>query len=129
VQIAHPKDLVIDVAGEASILMNIQEMSTIKQYRLPVKVFILNNNYMGMVRQWQELLHGNRLSESYMESLPDFVKLAESFGATGLRVEKPVDPNENCFPMIPSGSTHNQMLLGPNDKVEGEISEEGMVLV
>ena len=151
VQIAHPKDLVIDVAGEASILMNIQEMSTIKQYRLPVKVFILNNNYMGMVRQWQELLHGNRLSESYMESLPDFVKLAESFGATGLRVEKPsdvddaikeminikgavicdvvVDPNEICFPMIPSGSTHNQMLLGPNDKVEGEISEEGMVLV
>ena len=151
VQIAHPKDLVIDVAGEASILMNIQEMSTIKQYRLPVKVFILNNNYMGMVRHWQELLHGNRLSESYMESLPDFVKLAESFGATGLRVEKPsdvddaikeminikgavicdvvVDPNENCFPMIPSGSTHNQMLLGPNDKVEGEISEEGMVLV
>ncbi len=151
VQIAHPKDLVIDVAGEASILMNIQEMSTIKQYRLPVKVFILNNNYMGMVRQWQELLHGNRLSESYMESLPDFVKLAESFGATGLRVEKPsevddlvkemikikgsvicdvvVDPKENCFPMIPSGSTHDQMLLGPNDKVEGEISEEGMVLV
>jgi len=151
VQIAHPKDLVIDVAGEASIMMNIQEMSTIKQYRLPVKVFILNNNYMGMVRQWQELLHGNRLSESYMESLPDFVKLAESFGATGLRVEKPsdvddavkvmiyfngavfcfvvVDPKENCFPMIPSGSTHNQMLLGPNDKVEGEISEEGMVLV
>ena len=151
VQIAHPKDLVIDVAGEASILMNIQEMSTIKQYRLPVKVFILNNNYMGMVRQWQELLHGNRLSESYMDSLPDFVKLAESFGATGLRVEKPsevddlvkemikikgavicdvvVDPKENCFPMIPSGSTHDQMLLGPNDKVEGEISEEGMVLV
>ena len=151
VQIAHPKGLVIDVAGEASILMNIQEMSTIKQYRLPVKVFILNNNYMGMVRQWQELLHGNRLSESYMESLPDFVKLAESFGATGLRVEKPdevddlvkemikikgavicdivVDPTENCFPMIPSGSTHNQMLLGPNDKVDGEISEEGMVLV
>ena len=151
VQIAHPKGLVIDVAGEASILMNIQEMSTIKQYRLPVKVFILNNNYMGMVRQWQELLHGNRLSESYMESLPDFVKLAESFGATGLRVEKPdevddlvkemikikgavicdivVDPTENCFPMIPSGSTHNQMLLGPNDKVDGEISEEGMILV
>ena len=76
VQIAHPKGLVVDVVGEASILMNIQEMSTIKQYRLPVKVFILNNNYMGMVRQWQELLHGNRLSESYMESLPDFVKLA-----------------------------------------------------
>ena len=151
VQIAHPKDLVIDVAGEASILMNIQEMSTIKQYRLPVKIFILNNHYMGMVRQWQELLHGNRLSESYMDSLPDFVKLAESFGATGLRVTKPgdvddlikemikikgsvicdvvVDPKENCFPMIPSGSTHDQMLLGPKDKVKGEISEEGMVLV
>ena len=151
VQIAHPNALVIDVAGEASILMNIQEMSTIKQFRLPVKVFILNNHYMGMVRQWQELLHGNRLSESYMDSLPDFVKLAESFGATGLRTEKPteiddlikemiktkgpvicdiiVDPSENCFPMIPSGSTHNQMLLGPNDKVDGEISEDGMVLV
>ncbi len=151
VQIAHPDGLVIDVAGEASILMNIQEMSTIKQYRLPVKIFILNNHYMGMVRQWQELLHGNRLSESYMDSLPDFVKLAESFGATGLRVIKPgevddlikemikikgpvicdivVDPKENCFPMIPSGSSHDQMLLGPNDKLEGEISEEGMVLV
>ena len=151
VQIAHPNSLVIDVAGEASILMNIQEMSTIKQFRLPVKIFILNNHYMGMLRQWQELLHGNRLSESYMDSLPDFVKLAESFGATGLRTEKPseiddlikemikvkgpvicdviVDPSENCFPMIPSGSTHNQMLLGPNDKVEGEISEDGMVLV
>ncbi|MAI60593.1 MAG: acetolactate synthase 3 large subunit [Rickettsiales bacterium] len=151
VQIAHPKSLVIDVAGEASILMNIQEMSTIKQFKLPVKVFILNNHYMGMVRQWQELLHGNRLSESYMDSLPDFVKLAESFGATGLRTDKPseiddlikemikingsvicdiiVDPGENCFPMIPSGSTHNQMLLGPDDKVDGEISEDGMVLV
>ena len=151
VQIAHPNSLVIDVAGEASILMNIQEMSTIKQFKLPVKVFILNNHYMGMVRQWQELLHGNRLSESYMDSLPDFVKLAESFGATGLRTDKPseiddlikemikingsvicdiiVDPSENCFPMIPSGSTHNQMLLGPDDKVDGEISEDGMVLV
>ena len=151
VQIAHPKDLVIDVAGEASILMNIQELSTIKQYRLPVKIFILNNHYMGMVRQWQELLHGNRLSESYMDSLPDFVKLAESFGAKGLRTQKPnelddliiemvktkgpvvcdiiIDPTENCFPMIPSGSTHNQMLLGPKDKVDGDISEEGMVLV
>ncbi len=151
VQIAHPKDLVIDVAGEASILMNIQEMSTIKQYRLPVKIFILNNHYMGMVRQWQELLHGNRLSESYMDSLPDFVKLAESFGATGLQIKKPsdvdglinemvkikgpvicdvvIDPTENCFPMIPSGSTHNEMLLGPNDKLDGDVSEEGMVLV
>ena len=151
VQIAHPKGLVIDVAGEASILMNIQEMSTIKQYRLPVKIFILNNHYMGMVRQWQELMHGNRLSESYMDSLPDFVKLAESFGAAGLRAKKPsdldglitemlkikgpvicdivVDPNENCFPMIPSGSTHDQMLLGPEDELDGEVSEEGMVLV
>ena len=151
VQIAHPKSLVVDIAGEASILMNIQEMSTIKQYKLPVKVFILNNNYMGMVRQWQELLHGNRLSESYMDSLPDFVKLAESFGAVGLRATKPddldyvikeminlkksvicdivVDPTENCFPMIPSGATHNQMLLGPDDKLKGEVSEEGMVLV
>ena len=151
VQIAHPKELVIDVAGEASILMNIQEMSTIKQYKLPVKIFILNNHYMGMVKQWQELLHGNRLSESYMDSLPDFVKLAESFGANGIQVLKPsdldeaiseminikgpvicdivVDPDENCFPMIPSGSTHDQMLLGPNDKVDGEVSEEGMILV
>ena len=100
VQIAHPKGLVVDVGGEASILMNIQEMSTIKQYRLPVKVFILNNNYMGMVRQWQKLLHGNRLSESYMESLPDFVKLAESFGATGLRVEKPCDVDDTIKEMI-----------------------------
>ena len=150
-QIAHPKSLVIDVAGEASILMNIQEMSTLKQYRLPVKIFILNNHYMGMVRQWQELLHGNRLSESYMESLPDFVKLAESFGAVGLRATKPddldtmikemikikgpvifdvcVDETENCFPMIPSGATHDQMLLGPNDEFEDGISEDGMVLV
>ncbi len=151
VQIAHPKDLVIDVAGEASILMNIQEMSTLIQYRLPVKVFILNNHYMGMVRQWQELQHGNRLSESYMDSLPDFVKLAESFGAVGLRAKKPsdlddmikemikverpvifdvwVDKKENCFPMIPSGSTHDQMLLGPDDEVDGAVTEDGMVLV
>ena len=151
VQIAHPRELVIDIVGEASILMNIQELSTIKQYRLPVKIFILNNHYMGMVKQWQELLHGNRLSESYMDSLPNFVKLAESFGADGIQVLKPqdvdsaieemikikgpvicdvvVDPDENCFPMIPSGSTHDKMLLGPNDKVEGEISEEGMILV
>ena len=150
-QIAHPKSLVIDVAGEASILMNIQEMSTLKQYRLPVKIFILNNHYMGMVRQWQELLHGNRLSESYMESLPDFVKLAESFGAVGLRATKPsevddmilemikikgpvifdvcVDETENCFPMIPSGATHDKMLLGPNDEFSDGVSEDGMVLV
>jgi acetolactate synthase-1/2/3 large subunit len=151
VQIAHPKALVVDIAGEASTLMNIQEMSTIVQYRLPVKVFILNNEYMGMVRQWQELLHGGRYSESYMESLPDFVKLAESFHAVGLRatkasqlddvikemieIDRPViadiaiDKLENCFPMIPSGAAHNEMLLGPNDKAEKPISEQGMVLV
>ncbi len=151
VQIAHPDALVIDVAGEASIMMNIQEMSTIAQYRLPVKVFILNNEYMGMVRQWQELLHGSRYSESYMDSLPDFVKLAEAFGAVGLRatkegelddvikemIETPnaviadilVDKAENCFPMIPSGAAHNEMILSNDDKVEKPISEEGMVLV
>ncbi len=151
VQVAHPKALVIDVAGEASIMMNIQELSTAKQYRLPVKIFILNNQYMGMVRQWQELLHGGRYSESYMDSLPDFVKLAESFGGVGLRASKPdelddvieqmiasdgfviadimVDQNENCFPMIPSGAAHNNMLLGPADKAAKPISEEGMVLV
>ena len=151
VQVAHPDSLVIDVAGEASFLMNIQEMSTIAQYRLPVKSFILNNEYMGMVRQWQELLHGGRYSESYMDSLPDFVKLAEAFGAVGLRASKPsevddlieemlrvdkpviadvlVDKEENCFPMIPSGSAHNEMLLGPADQSAKPISEEGMVLV
>jgi len=150
-QLAHPEALVIDVAGEASFLMNIQELSTAVQYRLPVKVFIINNKYMGMVRQWQELLHGSRYSESYMEALPDFVKLAEAFGAVGMRAEKPdqvddliremiavdrpvvadivVDPTENCFPMIPSGAPHNEMLLGPSDKTEQPISEEGMVLV
>jgi acetolactate synthase-1/2/3 large subunit len=151
VQVAHPDALVIDVAGEASILMNIQEMSTICQYRLPVKAFILNNQYMGMVRQWQELLHGGRYSESYTAALPDFVKLADAFGAKGLRVERPgdlddairemietpsavildvaVDQAENCFPMIPSGAAHNEMLLGPADKAERPVSEEGMVLV
>ena len=151
VQIAHPEALVIDIAGEASILMNIQEMSTAAQYRLPVKVFILNNQYMGMVRQWQELLHGGRYSESYTAALPDFVKLAEAFGAIGLRVEHPdqvdaaigemlaadravildvaVDPAENCFPMIPSGAAHNEMLLGPGDEAKKPVSEEGMVLV
>jgi acetolactate synthase-1/2/3 large subunit len=151
VQVAHPDALVIDVAGEASILMNIQEMSTIAQYRLPVKAFILNNQYMGMVRQWQELLHGGRYSESYTAALPDFVKLAEAFGAVGRRVERPdevddaiaemidtpravildvvVDQAENCFPMIPSGAAHNEMLLGPADKAERPVSEEGMVLV
>ncbi|TXL77534.1 acetolactate synthase 3 large subunit [Vineibacter terrae] len=150
-QIAHPGRLVIDVAGEASILMNIQELSTAAQYRLPVKVFILNNEYMGMVRQWQELLHGGRYSESYTAALPDFVKLADAFQAVGMRITKPdevdgaikemmaidrpvivdvaVDKAENCFPMIPSGAAHNEMLLGPADKAEKPISEEGMVLV
>jgi acetolactate synthase I/II/III large subunit len=151
VQVAHPDDLVIDIAGEASILMNIQEMSTVAQYRLPVKIFILNNQYMGMVRQWQELLHGGRYSESYTAALPDFVKLADAFGAKGMRIERPaevddairemietpgavildvvVDQAENCFPMIPSGAAHNEMLLGPADKAEQPVSEEGMVLV
>ncbi len=149
-QMAHPESLVIDVAGEASILMNIQEMSTAVQYRLPVKIFIMNNQWMGMVRQWQELLYGERYSESYTEALPDFVKLAEAFGAVGLRAEKPgdmddvikemiavkkpvivdvrIDKTENCFPMIPSGSAHNEMLLGPEDEAK-PVSEEGMVLV
>ncbi len=151
VQIAHPDALVIDIAGEASIQMNIQEMSTLTQYRLPVKIFILNNEYMGMVRQWQELLHGSRYSESYSAALPDFVKLAEAYGAVGIRVDrvdeldaaiermitvdKPVifdcrvDPTENCFPMIPSGAAHNEMLLGPGEESAKPISEEGMVLV
>ncbi len=135
-QMGNPDGLVIDIAGEASILMNIQEMSTAVQYRLPVKVFILNNQWMGMVRQWQELLHGERYSESYTESLPDFVKLAEAYGGVGLRAETPdqlddviqemmhtdrvtivdvcVDQKENCFPMIPSGKAHNEMILSPD---------------
>jgi acetolactate synthase-1/2/3 large subunit len=152
VQIAHPEALVVDIAGEASIMMNIQEMSTAVQYRLPVKVFIINNQYMGMIRQWQELLHGGRYSESYSSSLPDFVKLAEAFGARGLRATKPseldavikemiaipgpvivdvaTDQSENCFPMIPSGAAHNEMILGLDDKKGASpISEEGMVLV
>jgi acetolactate synthase-1/2/3 large subunit len=132
-QMANPGALVVDIAGEASILMNIQEMSTAVQYKLPVKIFILNNQWMGMVRQWQELLHGQRYSSSYTESLPDFVKLAEAYGGIGLRAETPdqldgviqemlktdrvtivdvcVDQKENCFPMIPSGKAHNEMIL------------------
>jgi acetolactate synthase-1/2/3 large subunit len=132
-QIANPDGLVIDVAGEASILMNIQEMSTAVQFKLPVKVFILNNQWMGMVRQWQELLHGERYSHSYTDSLPDFVKLAEAYGGIGLRANTPdelddviaemmttdkvtivdvrVCQSENCFPMIPSGKGHNEMIL------------------
>ena len=150
VQVAHPEATVVDIAGEASFMMNMQELSTLAQYRLPVKMFIINNEWMGMVRQWQELIHGGRYSESYSASLPDFVKLADTFGMTGLvartiddlddvihemlatdgpviadiRVEK----EENCFPMIPSGAAHNEMILGPEDS-EGAISEEGKVLV
>jgi len=148
-QIANPGKLVVDIAGEASILMNIQEMSTAVQYKLPVKIFILNNQWMGMVRQWQELLHGKNYSESYTEALPDFVKLAEAYGAIGMRATTPkeldekikemidvdrpvifdclVKKDENCFPMIPSGKAHNEMILGPEDE-EG-ITEEGKVLV
>jgi len=150
-QVAHPESLVIGIAGEASFMMNMQELSTIAQYRLPVKCFIINNFYMGMVRQWQELLHGSRYSQSYMHSLPDFVKLAESFGMVGIRATKvgevddviiqmiesekaviadiQVDPKENVFPMIPSGASHNEMILSTQDKVENPVSEEGMVLV
>ena len=149
VQVAHPKRLVIDIAGEASILMCIQELSTAVQYRLPVKIFILNNEYMGMVRQWQELLHDKNYSESYSEALPDFVKLAEAYGAIGIRADKPaeldekikemisvdrpvifdcrVTKEENCYPMIPSGKAHNEMILGAED--EEVITEEGKVLV
>jgi acetolactate synthase-1/2/3 large subunit len=153
-QVAHPKSLVIDVAGDASILMNIQECSTAVQHHLPVKVFILNNQYMGMVRQWQQLLHGNRLSESYTEALPDFVKLADAYGWTGMRCDNPADLDgaikemintkgpvmfdcrvaqlANCFPMIPSGKAHNEMLLGENisdEEVEQAIDAKGKVLV
>ena len=153
VQMAHPKALVIDVAGEGSILMNMQEMSTAAQYNLPVKIFILNNEYLGMVRQWQELLHEKRYSESYSHSLPDFVKLAEAYGAHGIRVSDPadldaaimemietpkavivdclVDKMENCFPMIPSGKAHNQMILAEDADVELEsmIDAKGRELV
>ncbi|MEC7831391.1 MAG: acetolactate synthase 3 large subunit [Pseudomonadota bacterium] len=150
VQVAHPKSLVIDIAGEASILMNMQEMSTAVQHKLPVKIFILNNQYMGMVRQWQELLHGGRYSHSYTDSLPDFVKLAEAYGCLGVRASNPkeldkrikemldydgpvifdcvVDQDENCYPMIPSGAAHNEMLLGEGDD-NPEVSDEGKVLI
>jgi acetolactate synthase I/II/III large subunit len=151
VQIAHPDKLVVDIAGEASILMTMQEMSTAVQYSLPIKIFILNNQYMGMVRQWQELLHEKNYSESYSEALPDFVKLAEAYGCKGIKAENPqelddkikemidhngpvifdchVDPSENCFPMIPSGKPHNQMILGPSDKEENKITGKGKALV
>ena len=152
VQVAHPDALVVDIAGEASTLMNIQELGTIAQYRLPVKLFILNNRYMGMVRQWQELLHGSRYSQSYSEALPDFVKLAEAFGGTGMRAanlgelddvirrmlahDGPVvadicvDEAENCYPMIPSGAAHNEMILGPEQSEQAaRITDEGLMLV
>ena len=151
VQIAHPDALVINVAGEASWLMNMQEMGTAIQYRLPVKQFILNNERLGMVRQWQELLHGERYSHSWSEALPDFVKLAEAFGAKGILCSDPADlddaimemlsydgpvifdcvveKHENCFPMIPSGKAHNEMLLGENADTTNAIDAEGSVLV
>ncbi|KAA0598268.1 acetolactate synthase-1/2/3 large subunit [Azospirillum lipoferum] len=151
-QLAHPDAIVVDVSGEASFLMNMQEIGTAVQYRAPVKIFILNNQYMGMVRQWQELLHGSRYSQSYSEALPDFVKLAESWGCVGLRattvaevdqvIEKmltvtdrpciidiAVDPKENCFPMIPGGKAHNEILFGPDDSPSDATPEDGMVLV
>ena len=151
VQVAHPKKLVIDIAGEASVLMTMQEMSTAVQYSLPIKIFILNNEYMGMVRQWQELLHEKNYSESYTAALPDFVKLAEAYGCVGIRAKTPnelddkiiemintdrpvifdcmVDKEENCFPMIPSGKPHNEMLLGPKDQKENKITKKGRTLV
>ena len=151
VQVAHPNKLVIDIAGEASVLMTMQEMSTAVQYSLPIKIFILNNEYMGMVRQWQELLHDKNYSESYTAALPDFVKLAEAYGCVGIRATTPeelddkiiemvntdrpvifdclVDKQENCFPMIPSGKPHNQMLLGPKDQKENKITGKGKILV
>ena len=149
-QVAFPKSTVIDIAGEASVLMNMQELSTAVQHKLPVKIFILNNQYMGMVRQWQELLHGGRYSHSYTDSLPDFVKLAEAYGAHGVRAQSPdeldskinemldsdlpvlfdcvVDKDENCYPMIPSGAAHNEMLFN-DDGISMEVGDEGKVLI
>lgn len=154
VQAAHPESLVIDIAGDASVQMTMQEFSTAIQYKLPIKIFILNNQYMGMVRQWQQLLHGNRLSESYSEALPDFVKLAEAYGGVGIRCDKPGDLDAaitkmidsplpvlfdcrvanlaNCFPMIPSGKAHNEMLLGADvsdEEVGTAIDAKGKQLV
>ncbi|MGH6935055.1 MAG: thiamine pyrophosphate-dependent enzyme, partial [Methylocella sp.] len=151
-QMAHPGALVVDIAGEASILMTMQELSTAAQFRLPVKIFILNNEYMGMVRQWQELLHEGRYSQSYSAALPDFVKLAEAYGAHGIRCSDPallddaivemietpktvifdcvVDKTENCLPMIPSGKAHNEMLLpGDDEEIETAIDAAGKLLV
>ncbi|MBX9731350.1 MAG: biosynthetic-type acetolactate synthase large subunit, partial [Sphingomonas sp.] len=149
-QLGHPKALVIDIAGEASIQMNIQELATATQYRLPIKIFILNNQYMGMVRQWQELTYESRYAESYSDSLPDFVKLAEAYGWKGILIEKPgelesgiadmlaydgpvlvdcrVSQSANCFPMIPSGAAHTDMILAA-DQVTGVMDDEAKALV
>jgi acetolactate synthase-1/2/3 large subunit len=151
VQVAHPDALVIDIAGEASVQMTMQEMSTAVQYGLPIKVFILNNERMGMVRQWQELLHGGRYSQSYSESIPDFVKLAEAYGGVGIRCSDPaelddaiaeminvkrpvlfdclVEKHENCLPMIPSGKPHNEMILPDTADIGSIIDERGRALV
>jgi acetolactate synthase-1/2/3 large subunit len=150
VQVAHPKKPVICVAGEASFKMKIQELSSLKQLNIPVKVFILNNEYMGMVRQWQQFFHGGRYAESYTDSLPDFIALANSFGIKGMRVKDPadlkssidemlnhdgpvimdvcVDKLENVFPMIPAGAAHNDMKLNANDDKEAQTTE-GMGLL
>jgi len=150
VQVAHPDSLVIDIAGEASVQMTMQEMSTAVQHKLPIKIFILNNEWMGMVRQWQQLLHGERYSHSYSEALPDFVKMAEAFGCTGIRANRPdeldakiaemiatpgpvlfdcrVAREENCFPMIPSGKAHNEMMLA-DDLATTRIDDAGKKLV
>ena len=151
VQVAHPDSLVIDIGGDGSVQMTMQEMSAAVQYGLPIKIFILNNSYLGMVRQWQELLHGGRYSHSYSEAIPDFVKLAEAYGGVGIRAEKPDELDDaikemisvdkpvlfdcvvqnlaNCFPMIPSGEAHNHMLLADSEDIGSAISEKGKVLV
>ena len=150
-QVADPERLVVCVAGEASFMMNLQELSTVQQYRLPVKIFIVNNEYLGMVRQWQEFFHGSRYAESYSDALPDFVALAESFGIKGLRAERPetvddliaeminhdgpvladirVEKGENVFPMIPAGAAHNEMRLSADDEDGAEHTDEGLLLV
>ena len=151
VQVADPARLVVCVAGEASFMMNLQELSTVQQYRLPVKIFIVNNEYLGMVRQWQEFFHGSRYAESYSDALPDFVKLAEAFGIKGLRADRPdevdgliaemlthpgpvladirVEKGENVFPMIPAGAAHNEMRLSAEDEDAAVHTDEGMLLV
>ena len=150
VQVAHPEALVVAITGESSLMMNIQELSTAVQHRAGVKVLLLRNGYMGMVRQWQELHHGGRYAESHIDSLPDFVKLAEAFGATGLRTDKVdevdatietmiatdgpviaeivIDPTENCFPMIPSGAAHYEMIMGPNGEIP-ESPDQGLTAI